>query len=30
MHYFMHPSLVTWAGCLFCTIYGLIYARITQ
>lgn len=25
---FIYPSLVTWMGCLFCSLYGLIYAAI--
>jgi hypothetical protein len=24
---FKFPSLVTWVGCLFCSIYGLLYAN---
>lgn len=26
-HLFLYPSLVTWLGCLFCSIYGVIYAH---
>lgn len=27
MVHFQYPSLVTWMGCMLCTIYGLIYAE---
>lgn len=27
---FLYPSLVTWMGCLFCGIYGSIYAHLYE
>lgn len=29
-HHFKYPSLITMLGCLFCTIYGELFAKFTK